>query len=62
MKELIPVIGAGGTFAGTTIAGLLAGIWLAGRTGQQLWVAVGLFGGLGLGGYAAMRLLLRGSP
>ncbi len=59
MKGLLPVIGAGGTFAGSAVAGLLLGIWLAGRTGAQLWVLGGLFGGLFLGGYAAVRLLMR---
>ena len=61
MKDVLPVIGAGGTFAGATVAGLLAGVWLTGRTGQQLWVAAGLFGGLIVGGYAAVRLLMQAS-
>jgi len=55
------IIGAGASFALTVLAGLLAGIWLAGRTGQQLWVLGGLFAGLALGGYAAVRLILRGN-
>ena len=55
------IIGAGVSFAGTVLVGLLLGIWLAGRTGQQLWVLGGLFGGLALGGYAAIRLILRGN-
>jgi hypothetical protein len=59
MKDALPVIGAGATFAGTVLAGLLAGIWLAGRTGAQGWVLGGLFGGLALGGYAAVRLVMR---
>lgn len=54
------VIGAGVSFAGTVLVGLLLGIWLAGRTGQQLWVVGGLFGGALLGGIAAIRLVLRG--
>ena len=55
------VIGAGASFAVTVLAGLLLGIWLAGRTGQQLWVLGGLFAGLAIGGYAAFRLILRGN-
>ncbi|HEY1977201.1 MAG TPA: hypothetical protein VGG89_11670 [Candidatus Baltobacteraceae bacterium] len=55
----MPVIAAGGTFAMTTLAGLLVGIWIAGRTGQGLWALAGLFGGLAFGGYAAYRLLMR---
>lgn len=55
------VIGAGASFAVTVLLGLLAGIWLAGRTGQQLWVLGGLFAGLAIGGYAAFRLILRGN-
>ena len=53
------IIGAGGSFAGTVLLGLIVGIVVAGRTGQQLWVLGGLFGGLLLGGYAAFRLLAR---
>ena len=59
MKGVVPVIAAGGTFATAAICGLLAGIWLAGRTGSQLWVLGGLAAGLVIGGYSAMRLLLR---
>jgi len=55
------IVGAGASFAITVLAGLLAGIWLAGRTGQQIWVLGGLFLGLGVGGYAAVRLILRGN-
>lgn len=59
MTNWAEIIGAGATFAGTTIAGLILGVWLAGKTGQQLWVLGGLFGGLALGGYSAIRLLMR---
>lgn len=55
------VIGAGVSFAGTVLVGLVLGIWLAGRTGQQLWVVGGLFGGALLGAVAAARLILRGN-
>jgi len=59
VKGVVPVIAAGGTFAASAICGLLAGIWLAGRTGTQLWVLGGLAAGLAIGGYGAMRLLFR---
>ena len=52
------LVAAGGTFAGAALLGLLSGIWLAARTGQQLWVLGGLFAGLALGGYAAVRMLI----
>ncbi len=55
----MPVVAAGGTFAMSALAGLAAGIWIGGRTGQGLWVLAGLFGGLGVGTYAAYRLLMR---
>jgi hypothetical protein len=51
------VIGAGATFAFTTVLGMLVGIWLAGRTGQSLWVLGGLFGGLVVGAAGAWRLV-----
>ncbi|HET6276081.1 MAG TPA: AtpZ/AtpI family protein [Candidatus Cybelea sp.] len=59
MKPLLPVLGAGGAFAGTTVAGLLAGVWLAERLRMPIVAAAGLFAGLALGGYSAYRLLLR---
>lgn len=52
------ILAAGGTFAGATIVGLLLGIFVAGRTGQQLWVLGGIFLGLALGGYSAVRMLM----
>jgi hypothetical protein len=59
VKAALPIIGAGAAFAGTVLLGLLGGIGLAGKTGQPLWALGGLFGGLALGGYAAVRLMLR---
>lgn len=59
MKPLLPVLGAGGTFAGATVVGLLLGVWLAARLRLPILAAVGLFVGLALGGYSAYRLLLR---
>lgn len=52
------ILAAGGTFAGATIIGLLLGIFIAGRTGQQLWVLGGIFLGLALGGFSAVRMLM----
>lgn len=59
MKDALPILAAGGTFAGSALVGLLAGIALGARTGNQLWVLGGLFAGLALGGYGALRLLLQ---
>ncbi len=59
VNNVLPVLAAGGTFAGTTLVGLAIGIAIASRTGQQLWVLGGLLAGLALGGYSAARLLLR---
>ncbi|HEY1869194.1 MAG TPA: AtpZ/AtpI family protein [Candidatus Cybelea sp.] len=59
MKGALPVLAAGGTFAATTLAGLFAGAWLAGRMRAPIVVVAGLFVGLALGGYCAYRLLLR---
>lgn len=59
MRDALSIVAAGGTFAGSALLGLLAGIALGSRTGNQLWVLAGLFAGLGIGGYGAVRLLLR---
>ena len=55
----LALIAAGGSFAGAVLFGLLLGIWIGSRTGQQLWVLVGIFSGMAVGGYGAVRLLLR---
>lgn len=57
MKDALPVIAAGGTFAGATLAGLLIGIFIGSRTNQPLWAFGGLLLGLGVGAYSAARLL-----
>ena len=59
MKGAMPVLAAGGTFAATTLAGLFAGAWLAGRMRAPIAVVAGLFLGLALGGYSAYRMLMR---
>jgi hypothetical protein len=59
VKELVPVIAAGGTFAGAALAGLLIGIFIGYRTNQPFWAFVGLVAGLGLGAYSAARLLFK---
>lgn len=59
MKDVGPVLAAGGTFAAAALAGLAAGIWLGRASGHDLWVVAGLFAGMALGGYSAVRLLLR---
>lgn len=59
MKGLVPVLGAGGIFAGCALGGLLAGIAIGRWTGQALWTIGGLFAGIAVGGYSAVRLLMR---
>ena len=59
MKELLPVVAAGGSFAGSALLGALLGVLVAGRTGQQLWVLGGLLLGMAAGAYAAIRLVVR---
>jgi len=59
MKAAAPVLAAGASFAGCTLAGLLAGIWLEQRSGRGLWVLGGLLGGMTLGAYAAFRLVIQ---
>jgi hypothetical protein len=59
VNGVFPVLAAGGTFAVTALAGLLAGVWLEHATGHAAWVAGGLFAGLALGAYSAVRLLQR---
>ena len=59
MRPLLPVLAAGGTFAAAAVIGLLCGVAAAARTGQPLLAPVGLLVGATIGGYAALRLLLR---
>lgn len=59
MNGVTPVLAAGGTFAITTVAGLFAGAWLAGRFSAPLLTVAGLFLGLAIGGYSAFRMLMR---
>ncbi len=59
MKQILPVVAAGGTFAGAAVLGLLAGIVAAGRSGKPMLVPAGLLLGALLGGYSAVRILLR---
>jgi len=55
----MPLIAAGGTFTGASLAGLLVGVAVSARTGNQLWAVAGLFLGLAVGAYGAVRLLMR---
>lgn len=54
-------LGAGMTFAGTVLVGTIGGWWAATASGQSWWFIVGFFGGVFLGGFSAVRLLLRAS-
>lgn len=55
----LPAIAAGATFTGSVLVCTFAGILISQRTGQPLWVIGGLFAGLAIGGYAAIRLVAR---
>ena len=59
MKALLPVLVAGGTFAAAAVLGLAAGILAAGRLAQPLYAPAGLLIGAAVGGYSAVRLLMR---
>jgi len=59
VKTLAPVLAAGGTFAGAALLGLLLGILLGQKTAQPLWAFGGLMAGVAIGGYGAVRLLVR---
>jgi hypothetical protein len=59
MKPLLPVFLAGGTFAAAAVIGLLGGVFVGGRFGQPLLAPAGLMLGAAIGGYSAVRLLLR---
>ena len=59
MKDALPVIAAGGMFAGSTLAGLLIGIVIGNSVHQPFWAFGGLIAGLGVGAYSAARLLFQ---
>jgi hypothetical protein len=59
VKPLLPVLAAGGTFAGAAVIGLLGGAAAAGRFGEPLLAPAGLLLGAAVGAFSAVRLLLR---
>lgn len=59
MRVFLPVLFAGGSFAGAAILGLLAGVVAGQRLSVPLLVPAGLTVGLIVGGYAALRLLAK---
>ncbi|MFY9739705.1 MAG: hypothetical protein WAK11_11725 [Candidatus Cybelea sp.] len=59
MRVVLPVLFAGGSFAGAAILGLLLGVAAAQRLSAPLLVPAGLGLGLIVGGYAAFRLLAK---
>jgi len=59
VRELLPVVVAGGTFAAAAVIGLLLGVLASGWTGQPLLVPAGLVLGIAVGGYGAIRLIVR---
>jgi hypothetical protein len=59
VKAVLPVLFAGGSFAGAAILGLLAGVVASQRLGVPLLAPAGLMLGLIAGGYGAFRLLAK---
>ncbi|MGC1380726.1 MAG: hypothetical protein WA814_06845 [Candidatus Baltobacteraceae bacterium] len=59
MRSLLPVLAAGGTFAGAAVLGLLVGALAAQRFDAPLAAPAGLVIGAALGTYGALRLLAR---
>jgi hypothetical protein len=59
VKAFVPVLFAGGSFAGGAILGLLAGVLAAQRLSVPLLAPAGLTVGLIVGGYSALRLLAK---
>jgi hypothetical protein len=59
VRAVLPVLFAGGSFAGAAILGLLLGIVATQRLNAPLLTPAGLALGLIGGGYAALRLLAK---
>jgi hypothetical protein len=59
VKPFLPVLVAGGTFAGAAVIGLLGGIVADRHFNQPLLVPAGLLIGAAVGGFAALRLIVR---
>ena len=59
MRVVLPVLFAGGSFAGAAILGLLLGVAVGQRLSAPLLVPAGLALGLIVGGYAAFALLAK---
>jgi uncharacterized protein (DUF1501 family) len=58
VKPLLPVLVAGGAFAGGAVIGLLGGIAASRHFNQPLLVPAGLLLGMAIGGFSALRLIL----
>jgi hypothetical protein len=59
VKPLLPVLFAGGSFAGSAVLGLAVGILAAGRLGRPILAPAGLGVGALVGAYCAFRLLAK---
>jgi hypothetical protein len=59
VRSFLPVVLAGGSFAGATIVGLLLGIVAGQRLGAPLLAPAGLMIGGIVGAYSAFRLLAK---
>ena len=59
MKGVAPLLGAGGAFTASVVAGFGVGVLVDEWTRSRYYTLAGLFIGIVLGGYGAFRLLLR---
>jgi hypothetical protein len=59
MKPVLPVLAAGGTFAGSAVIGLFVGVLIAQRSEEPLWAVAGLMVGAALGAVSALALLVK---
>jgi hypothetical protein len=59
VKPFLPVLLAGGSFAGSAVLGLLLGVLAAQRFSHPLLAPAGLLLGALAGGYSAFRLLAK---
>jgi hypothetical protein len=59
MRSLLPVLAAGGTFAGSAVIGLFIGVLVAQRSEEPLWAVAGLMVGAALGAVSALALLVK---
>jgi hypothetical protein len=59
VKQLLPVLAAGGTFAAAAVVGLLCGVIASEKWRLPFLAPLGLGLGAAIGAYSAFRLLAR---